>query len=161
MWYVCPCCQHVQDGQELDWYVTAFTTDLTTEHVTNGKLICQKNCWLIPLPSFLYPSAAGSAFCQAARLHMQLQSKHDSATSYVDAGNAYKKADPQGEGQSGTFPLDRFPPASSPILALTLGPSANPIPNVSLTLIRTLRLTRGRSDDSAPAAGFPFHCSVF
>ncbi|KAJ8288732.1 hypothetical protein COCON_G00013910 [Conger conger] len=39
-------------------------------------------------------SAAGSAFCQAARLHMQLQSKHDSATSYVDAGNAYKKADP-------------------------------------------------------------------
>lgn len=29
---------------------------------------------------------------------MQLQSKHDSATSFVDAGNAYKKADPQGEG---------------------------------------------------------------
>lgn len=28
---------------------------------------------------------------------MQLQSKHDSATSFVDAGNAYKKADPQGE----------------------------------------------------------------
>ncbi|EPY81991.1 beta-soluble NSF attachment protein isoform 1 [Camelus ferus] len=26
---------------------------------------------------------------------MQLQSKHDSATSFVDAGNAYKKADPQ------------------------------------------------------------------
>ncbi|XP_006109336.2 beta-soluble NSF attachment protein-like [Myotis lucifugus] len=25
---------------------------------------------------------------------MQLQSKHDSATSFVDAGNAYKKADP-------------------------------------------------------------------
>ncbi|NXD01167.1 SNAB protein, partial [Certhia familiaris] len=40
-------------------------------------------------------SAAGNAFCQAAKLHMQLQSKHDSATSFVDAGNAYKKADPQ------------------------------------------------------------------
>uniref|UniRef100_A0A8C2DTS6 Beta-soluble NSF attachment protein n=1 Tax=Cyprinus carpio TaxID=7962 RepID=A0A8C2DTS6_CYPCA len=42
-------------------------------------------------------SAAGNAFCQAARIHMQLQNKHDSATSYVDAGNAFKKADPQGE----------------------------------------------------------------
>uniref|UniRef100_A0A8D1FBF2 NSF attachment protein beta n=1 Tax=Sus scrofa TaxID=9823 RepID=A0A8D1FBF2_PIG len=42
-------------------------------------------------------SAAGNAFCQAAKLHMQLQSKHDSATSFVDAGNAYKKADPQGK----------------------------------------------------------------
>lgn len=40
--------------------------------------------------------AAGSAFCQAARLHMQMQNKLDSATSFVDAGNAYKKADPQG-----------------------------------------------------------------
>lgn len=41
--------------------------------------------------------AAGNAFCQAAKLHMQLQSKHDSATCFVDAGNAYKKADPQGK----------------------------------------------------------------
>ncbi|KAM6389967.1 alpha-soluble NSF attachment protein-like, partial [Rhynochetos jubatus] len=40
-------------------------------------------------------SAAGNAFCQAARLHLQLQSKHDAATSFVDAGNAFKKADPQ------------------------------------------------------------------
>uniref|UniRef100_A0AAR2KSC8 N-ethylmaleimide-sensitive factor attachment protein, beta b n=1 Tax=Pygocentrus nattereri TaxID=42514 RepID=A0AAR2KSC8_PYGNA len=40
-------------------------------------------------------SAAGNAFCQAARLHMQLQNKHDAATSFVDAGNAFKKADPQ------------------------------------------------------------------
>uniref|UniRef100_A0A8C5GEC4 Beta-soluble NSF attachment protein n=1 Tax=Gouania willdenowi TaxID=441366 RepID=A0A8C5GEC4_GOUWI len=39
--------------------------------------------------------AAGNAFCQAARLHMTLQNKLDSATSFVDAGNAYKKADPQ------------------------------------------------------------------
>ncbi|NXG43777.1 SNAA protein, partial [Psilopogon haemacephalus] len=40
-------------------------------------------------------SGAGNAFCQAAQLHLQLQSKHDAATSLVDAGNAFKKADPQ------------------------------------------------------------------
>uniref|UniRef100_A0A673BEG4 Beta-soluble NSF attachment protein-like n=1 Tax=Sphaeramia orbicularis TaxID=375764 RepID=A0A673BEG4_9TELE len=39
-------------------------------------------------------SAAGGAFCKAARLHMQLQNKHDCATSFIDAGNAYKKSDP-------------------------------------------------------------------
>uniref|UniRef100_A0A452FD76 NSF attachment protein beta n=1 Tax=Capra hircus TaxID=9925 RepID=A0A452FD76_CAPHI len=50
-------------------------------------------------------SAAGNAFCQAAKLHMQLQSKHDSATSFVDAGNAYKKADPQvNQGVTALFP---------------------------------------------------------
>lgn len=37
---------------------------------------------------------------------MQLQSKHDSATSFVDAGNAYKKADPQGEPCSVPCPPD-------------------------------------------------------
>lgn len=42
--------------------------------------------------------AAGNAFCQAAQLHLQLQNKHDAATCFVDAGNAFKKADPQGEG---------------------------------------------------------------
>lgn len=42
-------------------------------------------------------SAAGNAFCRAARLHMQLQNKHDCATSFIDAGNAYKKSDPNGE----------------------------------------------------------------
>ncbi|KAK1330017.1 hypothetical protein QTO34_010201 [Cnephaeus nilssonii] len=40
-------------------------------------------------------SAAGNAFCQAAQLHLQLQNKHDAATCFVDAGNAFKKADPQ------------------------------------------------------------------
>ncbi|KAM7134086.1 alpha-soluble NSF attachment protein [Macrochelys suwanniensis] len=40
-------------------------------------------------------SAAGNAFCQAAQLHLQLQSKHDAASNFVDAGNAFKKADPQ------------------------------------------------------------------
>ncbi|XP_030650218.1 N-ethylmaleimide-sensitive factor attachment protein, alpha b isoform X2 [Chanos chanos] len=40
-------------------------------------------------------SAAGNAFSQAARLHLQMQSKHDAATNFIDAGNAFKKADPQ------------------------------------------------------------------
>ncbi|XP_032533373.1 alpha-soluble NSF attachment protein-like isoform X2 [Chiroxiphia lanceolata] len=40
-------------------------------------------------------SGAGNAFSQAARLHLQLQSKHDAASAFVDAGNAFKKADPQ------------------------------------------------------------------
>ncbi|NXS58543.1 SNAA protein, partial [Brachypteracias leptosomus] len=40
-------------------------------------------------------SAAGNAFCQAAQLQLQLQSKHAAASSLVDAGNAFKKADPQ------------------------------------------------------------------
>uniref|UniRef100_A0A8C9FNU1 NSF attachment protein alpha n=1 Tax=Pavo cristatus TaxID=9049 RepID=A0A8C9FNU1_PAVCR len=48
-----------------------------------------------PDPLFLPPPAAGNAFCQAAQLHLQLQSKHDAATNFVDAGNAFKKADPQ------------------------------------------------------------------
>lgn len=50
-----------------------------------------------PRPPLLPPPAAGNAFCQAAQLHLQLQSKHDAATNFVDAGNAFKKADPQGE----------------------------------------------------------------
>ncbi|KAK1905165.1 Beta-soluble NSF attachment protein [Dissostichus eleginoides] len=37
----------------------------------------------------------GGGAGDAARLHMQLQNKLDSATSFVDAGNAFKKADPQ------------------------------------------------------------------
>ena len=61
--------------------------------------------------------AAGSAFCQAAQLHLQLQSKHDAATCFVDAGNAFKKADPQGEGLCGprapAEPLQRRPQVSS------------------------------------------------
>lgn len=45
-------------------------------------------------------SAAGNAFSQAARLHLQMQSKHDAATNFIDAGNAFKKADPQGNNCS-------------------------------------------------------------
>lgn len=50
---------------------------------------------LIPTRDAL-SSAAGNAFCEAAKLHLHLQSKHDAATNFVDAGNAFKKADPQG-----------------------------------------------------------------
>ncbi|KAL5008034.1 hypothetical protein ScPMuIL_013615 [Solemya velum] len=39
-------------------------------------------------------SAGGQAFCQAAVLQLQLKSKHEAATHYVDAGNCYKKGDP-------------------------------------------------------------------
>uniref|UniRef100_A0A672J050 N-ethylmaleimide-sensitive factor attachment protein, alpha b n=1 Tax=Salarias fasciatus TaxID=181472 RepID=A0A672J050_SALFA len=45
-------------------------------------------------PLFVF-SAAGNAFSQAAHLHLQMQSKHDAATNFIDAGNAFKKADPQ------------------------------------------------------------------
>lgn len=45
-------------------------------------------------------SAAGNAFSQAAHLHLQMQSKHDAATNFIDAGNAFKKADPQGNHYS-------------------------------------------------------------
>ncbi|XP_070237284.1 LOW QUALITY PROTEIN: beta-soluble NSF attachment protein [Bos mutus] len=41
-------------------------------------------------------SAAGNAFCQAAKLHMQLQSKHDSATSFVDPGMPTRRQTPKG-----------------------------------------------------------------
>uniref|UniRef100_A0A7N6FD01 N-ethylmaleimide-sensitive factor attachment protein, beta b n=1 Tax=Anabas testudineus TaxID=64144 RepID=A0A7N6FD01_ANATE len=43
---------------------------------------------------FCLSTAAGNAFCKTARLQMQLQNKHDCATSFIDAGNAYKKSDP-------------------------------------------------------------------
>uniref|UniRef100_A0A8C9X777 NSF attachment protein beta n=1 Tax=Sander lucioperca TaxID=283035 RepID=A0A8C9X777_SANLU len=49
---------------------------------------------IISVLFFPLSSGAGSAFCKAARLHMQLQNKHDCATSFIDAGNAYKKSDP-------------------------------------------------------------------
>lgn len=48
-------------------------------------------------PCNVVVSAAGNAFSQAAHLHLQMQSKHDAATNLIDAGNAFKKADPQGE----------------------------------------------------------------
>lgn len=40
-------------------------------------------------------SAAGSAFCEGANLQLKCGNKHDAATCFVDAGNCYKKSDPQ------------------------------------------------------------------
>lgn len=40
-------------------------------------------------------SAAGTAFCDAAALHIKCGSRHDAATRYVDAGNCFRKADAQ------------------------------------------------------------------
>ncbi|KAK6305549.1 hypothetical protein J4Q44_G00243290 [Coregonus suidteri] len=40
-------------------------------------------------------SAAGNAFSQAAHLHLQMDNKLDGAINFLDAGNAFKKADPQ------------------------------------------------------------------
>lgn len=41
-------------------------------------------------------SQAGNAFCEAAQLHLKSGSRHDAATAYVDAGNCFKKVDPNG-----------------------------------------------------------------
>ncbi|XP_050296891.1 alpha-soluble NSF attachment protein [Anthonomus grandis grandis] len=38
-------------------------------------------------------SSAGSAFSEAAKLHLQSGSRHEAATNYVDAANCYKKTD--------------------------------------------------------------------
>ena len=42
-------------------------------------------------------SQAGKAFCAVAELHLKNGSKHDAANNYNDAGNCYKKTDPNGE----------------------------------------------------------------
>uniref|UniRef100_A0A8C2E4Q6 N-ethylmaleimide-sensitive factor attachment protein, alpha a n=1 Tax=Cyprinus carpio TaxID=7962 RepID=A0A8C2E4Q6_CYPCA len=47
--------------------------------------------------------AAGDAFCKAAQLQLQVQSKHNAAMNFLDAGNAFKKADPQGTTHIGRF----------------------------------------------------------
>lgn len=39
-------------------------------------------------------AGAGNAFCQSAQLQLNLGSRHEAASNYVDAGNCYKKADP-------------------------------------------------------------------
>ena len=38
---------------------------------------------------------AGKAFCEAANLHLKLGSKHDASNCFINAGNSYKKSDPQ------------------------------------------------------------------
>ena len=41
--------------------------------------------------------AAGAAFCRAADLHLQLETKHEAATNLSDAGQVLKKEDPNGD----------------------------------------------------------------
>ncbi|XP_071791391.1 alpha-soluble NSF attachment protein-like [Asterias amurensis] len=38
---------------------------------------------------------AGKAFCSCAEIQLRLESRHEAATSYVNAGNCFKKSDPQ------------------------------------------------------------------
>ena len=61
------------------------------EHVYGWVIFALRMCILLMFP------AAGNAFSQAAQLHLQMQSKHDAATNFIDAGNAFKKADPHGQ----------------------------------------------------------------
>ena len=44
--------------------------------------------------------AAGAAFRRAAEIHMELDVKHEAATTLVEAGQVLKKEDPRGEGRS-------------------------------------------------------------
>lgn len=46
-------------------------------------------------------TAAGKAFMEAAKLHINLQSTHEAGQRYLDAGNCFKKTDT--EGISGRF----------------------------------------------------------
>lgn len=41
-------------------------------------------------------NSAGSAFCEAANLHLRSGARHDAATNFVDAANCYKKQDING-----------------------------------------------------------------
>jgi alpha-soluble NSF attachment protein len=45
-------------------------------------------------------SQAGQAFCEAAALHLKAAGRHDAATNYIDAGNCYKKSEPNGTNLS-------------------------------------------------------------
>ncbi len=44
-----------------------------------------------------FSTAAGNAFCESAKIKIKTGSRHEAATNYVDAGNCYKKADPNGK----------------------------------------------------------------
>lgn len=42
-------------------------------------------------------NSAGSAFNEAANLHLRSGARHDAATNFVDAANCYKKQDINGK----------------------------------------------------------------
>ena len=53
----------------------------------------------LPLLSLLSPlctTAAGDAFRRAAELHMGMETKHEAATHFVEAGQVLKREDPKG-----------------------------------------------------------------
>lgn len=60
--------------------------------------------YLFPLPSLshlfffssLHTTAAGDAFRRAAELHMGMETKHEAATHFVEAGLVLKREDPKG-----------------------------------------------------------------
>lgn len=45
----------------------------------------------------MFPPAAGNAFCKAARLQLRVDGKLNAAVNFIDAGNAFKKSDPEGK----------------------------------------------------------------
>lgn len=51
----------------------------------------------LSFPSSLpYTTAAGDAFRRAAELHMGMETKHEAATHFVEAGLVLKREDPKG-----------------------------------------------------------------
>lgn len=56
------------------------------------------------LTCYVFPPAAGNAFCKAARLQLQVDSKLNAAVNFIDAGNAFKKSDPEGRLPQFIFP---------------------------------------------------------
>lgn len=48
-------------------------------------------------------SSAGSAFNEAANLHLRIGSRHEAATNYVDAANCYKKSNVNGKSNIQIF----------------------------------------------------------
>ena len=57
-------------------------------------------CWLCYTFTHVMFPAAGAAFRRAAEIHMELDVKHEAATTLVEAGQVLKKEDPRGEGRS-------------------------------------------------------------
>ena len=54
--------------------------------------------------TYITSPAAGAAFRRAADIHMELDVKHEAATTLVEAGQVLKKEDPRGEGRGHSVP---------------------------------------------------------
>ncbi|CAH3128937.1 unnamed protein product [Pocillopora meandrina] len=62
---------------------TSKLEDATEMYISAGNMFKMAQKW----------SAAGKAFMEAAKLQINLQSKHEAGQRYVDAGNCFKKTD--------------------------------------------------------------------